>query len=248
MGYGFNSYFNKNLEPTSFTKNFPKGAKLGSALHEIFELLSFSSYTKEQLNYISRYSFANQGIEYLDEWDEYITSLVDNTLNAKLCVIHGGKLTNDIFNLSSLNSGDKKTEIEFNMNLKNEKLRNYCNGFIDLIFKNGEYYSILDWKSDTLSDDFISYNNFLDLKAHVDEAYSIQRTLYAYCLIKWLKQVYKNVSNEEIFKLHFGGVYYVFLRGTNKGSGNGIYAHTWDSYASLEKAFNDIISKKINEE
>ena len=44
----------------------------------------------------------------------------------------------------------------------------------------------------------------------------------------------------EIFNNHFGGIYYAYVRGCGVGTGNGIYAHTWESYTALENAFNRI--------
>ena len=125
------------------------------------------------------------------------------------------------------------------------KLKNYCNGFVDLIFKNGDYYSILDWKSDRLNDEFVSYATVDCLKKHVDECYSIQRVLYSYCLIKWLKLSMPEKSYQNIFEEHFGGVYYVFLRGCNKDTSNGVYAQTWASWQDLEDSFNEIVKYKV---
>jgi exodeoxyribonuclease V beta subunit len=73
----------------------------------------------------------------------------------------------------------------------------------------------------------------------VDEEYSVQRVLYSYCLIQWLKQFY-NESESDIFKNHFGGIYYAFLRGTEGGTGKGIYAQTWKDYATLEAAYKNV--------
>ena len=105
---------------------------------------------------------------------------------------------------------------------------------------NGEsVFSILDWKTDFLIDekDYASYDA---LKKQTGENYAIQRVLYSYCLIKWLKQFY-DMSEEEIFNKHFGGIYYVFVRGCKAKTGNGIYAHTWDNWERLNRAFDDII-------
>ena len=125
------------------------------------------------------------------------------------------------------------------------KLKNYCNGFVDLIFKNGDYYSIVDWKSDRLNEDFVSYSDPVNLKQHVDECYSIQRVLYSYCLINWLKQSMPNKSHEQIFNEHFGGVYYIFLRGCNENTSNGVYAQTWNSWDDLEQSFKEIVKYKV---
>jgi len=140
---------------------------------------------------------------------------------------------------------DVKKELEFNFNLNNERLKNFFNGFIDLLFKHNGCYSILDWKSDKLNDDFISYCDNKEMKKHVDDTYSIQRVLYSYCLIKWLKCYYSDLSEEEIFNSYFGGIYYVFLRGCKKETGNGIYSQTWDSFDDLNNEFQNIMNHRI---
>ena len=115
-----------------------------------------------------------------------------------------------------------------------------------MVFVRDGLYSILDWKTDTKSNDGkqIDYSSFECLKERVDEAYSIQRVLYSYCLIKWLKQWYGD-DEEKIFKEHFGGIYYVFVRGCVIGKTNGIYAQTWNSWHDLKAAFDMIKKKKM---
>ena len=83
------------------------------------------------------------------------------------------------------------------------------------------------------------------LKEKVDNDYSIQRVLYSYCLIQWLKQFYgkgtpENLSEPEIFEQHFGGIYYAFIRGTEGGTPKGIYAQTWKSFDDLKSAYKKI--------
>ena len=63
--------------------------------------------------------------------------------------------------------------------------------------------------------------------------------------MKFLKGFYKNETEAEIFENHFGGIYYVFIRGCNKDTGNGIYCQTWKSFGDLEKSFNEIIKIKV---
>ena len=53
-----------------------------------------------------------------------------------------------------------------------------------------------------------------------------------------------NITEEEAFNKHFGGIYYVFVRGCNKDTSNGIYAQTWQSWDVLEKAFLEICKIK----
>lgn len=117
-----------------------------------------------------------------------------------------------------------------------------CKGFIDLMFvrkgDDGEdYYSILDWKSDVMDD--ADYSDKDALSQKIEEEYSIQRVLYSYLLIKWLKQFYGE-DEPQIFEKHFGGIYYALARGTNAGTCNGIYCQTWKSYSDLEKSYRNV--------
>lgn len=217
----------------------PKGSTIGTALHEIFERIDFTNY-KHDLDEIIKDRLIANRIKVTDKKIlAYIGKMMDNVLNASLPELDGST-----FKLSEISMDNRKAEIEFNFNLKKEYFKNYCNGFIDLLFRRGNKYYILDWKSDTLNDEFLSYSDLDELKKHTDKLYSIQRVLYSYCLIKWLEPLL-NKNEEEIFKNYFGGIYYVYIRGCNMNTGNGIYAQKWNSYKELEDAFNMIIKKKI---
>ena len=115
---------------------------------------------------------------------------------------------------------------------------------MDLLFvrrdaDGNDYFSILDWKSDVLED--TSYASKEAIAEKVNKEYSVQRILYSYCLIKWLKQFYTELSEKEIFEKHFGGIYYVFVRGCQAESCNGIYAQTWKSFEALEASYKNIL-------
>ncbi|OWV23202.1 exodeoxyribonuclease V [Fibrobacter sp. UWB2] len=216
-----------------------------------------------------------------DAWIDIATRYTWNTLNARLPEIAGnsvqyteqdsaGNAKQDApqtFALIDIPLSDHKPEVQFNQNATDENdekctsdekraesdiLKRFCKGFIDLLFvrtiNSQKYYSILDWKSDMLEN-----NNYTPeaLKEKVDNDYSIQRVLYSYCLIQWLKQFYgegtaENLSEDDIFKKHFGGIYYAFIRGTEGGTPKGIYAQTWNSYTELANAYQkvkDLMSK-----
>ena len=102
-------------------------------------------------------------------------------------------------------------------------------------------FSILDWKSDYLEE-----YSAKAIKEKVDKEYSVQRVLYSYCLIQWLKQFYgpgtqENLKDEQkIFEKHFGGIYYAFLRGTDGQTQRGIYAQTWENFKKLEDAYIEV--------
>ncbi len=222
---------------------YPKGSTMGTLIHEIFEHLNFKHYN-DALESLVVNTFNSYGIENKKENIEKTCEIVRNTMEANINFL-GENNTIKELKLSQIDESDKLTEAEFNFNLEQEKLRNYCNGFIDLLFRVNDKYAIIDWKSDNLNEGFDSYASKEGIKYQVDDRYSIQRVLYAYCLINWLSSKYLNLSKSEIFDKYFGGIYYVFVKGTVANSGNGIYGQTWESYQRLEDEYNNIISKRV---
>ncbi len=256
--------------------SFPKGSKLGIAIHEVFEKADFSvKQDDEGLSRLITACFEKQTLRIPegdpDGWLAYTSGILCKTLNAKLPEICGGVQTGNYFKLSEIADKDKISEAEFNMNAgiteaigitetsniteasaASALLKNYWNGFIDLVFKrevNGkDVYSVLDWKSNTFEPKQYSDGNYL--KSITDEKYSIQRVLYSYSLIKWLasfyKEEYENDTEARVFENHFGGIYYAYVRGCQADTCSGIYARTWTSWQELENAFKKIMGA-VNE-
>ncbi|MCR5724169.1 MAG: UvrD-helicase domain-containing protein [Treponema sp.] len=239
-------------------KRYPKGKFIGIAVHGVFEHTDFAgtgnstleeALTDQKLldcieENFRRESISQKGLALPT------AQAVWHTLNAELPEIRGNAATGASFTLSSIPETDRKAEIEFDLNPVSGSLTNkFCKGFIDLLFvreQNGEkVYSIVDWKSDCLLPE--AYSDAKLLKEKVDKDYEIQRVLYSYSLITWLKQFYPADEYEAIFEKHFGGIYYVFFRGSHSGSGNGIYAQTWSSWSELKAAF-DRIQKTLMDE
>ena len=241
--------YNQDILPIELPSNYPSGAEIGSALHEIFEVIDYTKYQDDvkqenimALKEIIKDRLSSYGFKLDEDIINKTSDMVINVLSAKMPAI----ISDEYFSLNEINNMDKKAEGEFNFNLdENRMLSKYCNGFIDLMFRrNGRYY-ILDWKSDKLNETFTSYSDKKQLKKHVDDKYSIQRVLYSYCLIKWLKSFMPEISEEEIYDTYFGGVYYVFLRGCNSGYSNGVYAQRWSSWKELDMAFQKIKKEKV---
>lgn len=249
--------------------NYPRGSKVGNALHNTLEVLPFqefgekyqdvdAAFNSPELHNIVEEKFKAESLpieKNRDAWMKITMQYLWNTLNAKLPTIAGVKddkvvVEKGEFKLVDLPLNAHKPEVRFDLDADkkdeasadiDKNIRRFCKGFIDLMFVRTDglgnvRYCILDWKSDRLEDDVYSP---AALKKKVDEEYSVQRVLYSYCLIQWLKQFY-NESESDIFKNHFGGIYYAFLRGTEGGSGRGIYAQTWKDYATLEAAYKNV--------
>ncbi len=239
-------------DPIELSPNFIAGTGIGNVLHRVFELIDYAG-ANPDIDELIKACFAEEKIRIRDEserrsgedWVGDVKKMVENVTAAKLPIIKGGDACGGSFTLSEIGRADRKNEVEFNYNIPKEYGSHYMNGFVDLIFRRDEYYSILDWKSDKLSnDDFTSYSDGGMLKGHVDKLYSIQRVLYSYCLVKWLSEIY-NMSENEVFEKHFGGIYYVFLRGCNEGCGNGVYAQTWENFGSLKEAYEKIVKDRV---
>ncbi|MBO7130824.1 MAG: UvrD-helicase domain-containing protein [Fibrobacterales bacterium] len=237
---------------------YPKGARVGNALHKLFETTAFREFGQTYPDPDKAVKSAESGnlgvrideqfeLESLDvrshgaEWNPLTAGILWNTLHARLPVIAGGSFRDDAFCLAELPPEAHRPEVRFDLlaaRTENAELQGVCKGFIDLLFVREvdgvKRYSILDWKSDGLEDYAPA-----TVRKRVDDHYCVQRVLYSYCLIQWLKQFYGN-DEAEVFENRFGGVYYVFLRGTRGGTDSGVYAQTWKDYASLEKAFENV--------
>ena len=101
-----------------------------------------------------------------------------------------------------------------------KKLSGMMHGFIDLIFEfEGKYY-LSDYKSNHLGDSFQDYQ-FDALRDNVEQHYyDLQYLIYALALHRYLAQTLVDYD----VKQHFGGVYYLYLRGmttdpVHKGAG-----------------------------
>lgn len=256
------TYDDKNL--TQICQTYPKGNVLGEAIHQTLEETPFKrigamdeeAVTGDaELCTLIRKKFGGQHIK-IDEDDskhimEQSARIIWNTMNAEIPEIVGNKATGKSFCLKELEDDDHHAEVEFNMNPEivqnSNSMQDYFNGFMDLIFvrkiDGKDVYSVLDWKSNALSPE--EYADGMVLKEHTDQAYSIQRVLYSYCLIKWLRQFYEGKDEKWLFDNVFGGVYYAYIRGCRAGTGNGIYAQTWESWDKLNDAFKNIVAKKI---
>jgi len=114
-------------------------------------------------------------------------------------------------------------------------LEGLMTGFIDLIFElNGKYY-ILDWKSNHLGNKLEDYGPDQLEEAMKASNYNLQYLIYTVALKRWLES---RIPDFDYYK-HFGGVLYVFLRGTREGQETGIYKAIPDreDIEKLDRAF-----------
>lgn len=214
--------------------SFPKGAKPGSCLHEIFEQIDFTSAlehpTNQEQNLSEVVKHALDKFHISESWQGVTEQWVLDALHCPL--------DNNGLSLSQLAPSDCLVEMEFNLPLSslsapklNEVLvkhfgfshralefnhvKGLLKGFIDLIFcYQGKYY-ILDYKSNYLGNTPSDYESEQLEQAMSSHQYHLQYLIYTVALHRLLKQRVADYSIET----HLGGVYYTFLRGMPAGKG-----------------------------
>ena len=96
-------------------------------------------------------------------------------------------------------------------------LEGMMHGFIDLIFTHDDRYYVADYKSTWLGD---SVSHYLPQALNVNNQhhlYDLQYLIYCLALHRYLKNAIADYSPD----VHFGGVYYLYLRGMHPSNMNG---------------------------
>ena len=88
---------------------------------------------------------------------------------------------------------------------------------MDLLFRHQGRYYLLDWKSNWLPDN--NYEKEAIGKNMELHRYDGQYKVYGLALHNWLRNRMKEYDPQK----HFGGILYVYLRGTMPGSSSGIW-------------------------
>jgi exodeoxyribonuclease V beta subunit len=236
---------------------FPKGARAGTFLHDILEHLDFTApdYTELVSEKLAAYGFGQQA------WTETICAMVHNVLNTQLAP---GFIT-----LSCVENKMRLNELEFYFpihsisparlgqifkihgglglpadfperigSLNFSPCRGFMKGFMDMVFcHNGQYY-LVDWKSNFLGRTVLDYNQRALTQTMEAEVYILQYIIYTLALHEYLTLRLPGYSYDK----HFGGVFYIFLRGVNPEYGHqyGIY-HDKPELALIEALREELI-------
>ncbi len=222
------SLFSSSPEPTN-NNILPHGKETGLMLHEIFEHIEFSSIERSRSfedllaegsdtariidaaiydyypgNNASRDSLRMETARLI--WNALRVRLPD--INCRLCDI------------------DKKChEIEFyalhgeNVPHASQKRGGdeFMRGIIDMVVQHHDRYYIVDWKSNFIEEGYCHENIVENM---IKMGYNLQISIYAFGLITWLKTILPDYSHER----HFGGIFYLYLRGIDPHKpGSGIF-------------------------
>jgi len=240
------------LEPVAATPSisetsifdFPRGARAGRCLHQLFENLDFTAAKPERLTELSEQTLLEHGFD--TTWLPIIVAMLENALHAPLN-------TNGL-RLADVANGQRLNELEFYYPLANlstaglrqvlapylsrfgptattlrEELdalefaptRGYMKGFIDLVFEAGGQYYLIDYKSNWLGAQASDYQAEQLAEPMGREGYVLQYLIYTIALHRYLQLRLPDYD----YQRHFGGVYYLFLRGMNPAlPGCGVFA------------------------
>ncbi|MGB0894849.1 MAG: exodeoxyribonuclease V subunit beta [Parashewanella sp.] len=204
--------------------NFEKGANAGSFLHLVLELIDFTN-AKADLEKHLPDAMKQYGIE-----DIWLTPLMEWYLDLLGAPLRPAPQQWDGLSLYKLANQQKLVEMEFYLpiktlsaknlnqtlidfgygdNLDFDNLKGMLKGFIDLVFEHDGKYYIADYKSNHLGDDFDCYGTRAMSQTMLDHRYDLQFILYSLALHRYLQT---RITNYD-YDTHFGGCYYLFLRG-----------------------------------
>jgi exodeoxyribonuclease V beta subunit len=98
----------------------------------------------------------------------------------------------------------------------------YMNGYMDLVFRFAGRFYLIDWKSNLLGTNMDNYSREALKRVMADDYYFLQYHLYVLALDQYLKS---RLGAAYDYERHFGGVFYLFLRGIDpaRGGDYGIY-------------------------
>jgi exodeoxyribonuclease V beta subunit len=107
------------------------------------------------------------------------------------------------------------------------RLDGYLKGYIDLVFEHADRYYIVDWKSNHLGYVPADYGRPALAAAMAQHGYHLQSLLYCVALARYLARRVPGYRHDE----HFGGVFYLFVRGVRPewndadGTATGVHFH-----------------------
>ncbi|KPK28818.1 MAG: hypothetical protein AMJ61_00845 [Desulfobacterales bacterium SG8_35_2] len=227
--------------------SFPHGARPGTFLHEILEQADFNNGPPVTEQFIGE---KLRHFGYEASWYPVIAEMLNNLGNT---ILHKDSPELKLSNVSRANCLHE-LEFYFPLSLINKEslkrifvpkkphgftaatatlmsgqlewlslspVKGYMRGFIDLVFAFEEKFYIVDWKSNYLGSTIENYHHEKLADSILSNFYFLQYHIYCLALHNFLQTRLPDYRYES----HFGGVFYMFLRGVNqtRGPDYGIY-------------------------
>ncbi len=230
------------VSPVEPVFELPAGTHAGHLLHAVLEELDFPTAKGEILTNVVRDLLERYGgltsargyaVEMGRDWAPTVEDLVTNVLDTWLD-------PGETLRLRDIPAADRVAELEFHFPVQRldpqalrdtlaassdhagaadglgfEPMRGLMRGFIDLVFRREGRFFIVDYKSNRLGNRLQDYVRDGLREAIRQHRYDLQYLIYSLALHRFLRWRLPGYD----FERHFGGVYYLFLRGMRPDRG-----------------------------
>lgn len=211
--------------------NFPRGARPGIELHSLFENIDFqadeAAIAKEVQRTTARLGLAN------GQWQDVALNWVADVLSSPI--------DDSGFRLKDIAAADTIDEMEFHFPLTDQReliqtiqafgylprtesialpVNGIMTGLIDLLVRSQDKYYLVDYKSNHLGNHLTDYTPPSLQQAVTHHQYDLQYLIYTVALHRFLRARLPAYQ----YHTHFGGVRYLFLRGMDGNTQNGVFS------------------------
>jgi exodeoxyribonuclease V beta subunit len=221
---------------------FPRGARGGECLHAAFERADFTddaTWDDAIAHALRRHPVSLPGVS---------TPSLARMMSRMLADVVRTELPDGI-RLDRIKRERRLTELGFNLpargltphalnallrslgyrvdRLTFARLDGYLKGYIDLVFEHAGRYYVADWKSNHLGYAPADYHRPALADAMAEHGYHLQSLLYCVALARYLGRRVPGYRHDA----HFGGVFYLFVRGVRPewrsadGTATGVHFH-----------------------
>jgi exodeoxyribonuclease V beta subunit len=213
---------------------FPRGPRAGTFIHSLLERCDFSAIDQEGLQAFVQRQLQSHGFE--SHWGEALSGMLRDLLTTELdqnglqlCQISRADRLDEMeffYPLASLSRpGLQEVLAKFadyrssGEGLSFDSVEGLMRGFIDLVFQHQGRFYLADYKSNHLGNRPEEYHCEALEQAMQAHRYRLQYLIYTLALHRYLRQRLPDYD----YQRHFGGVYYLFVRGIRPGSRHGIF-------------------------
>lgn len=235
-------------------RDFPRTSHAGSCFHSIYEEMDFQAFEPRALVALTREKLALFGYDP-NEWSDTVVGALQRTLDTPLndakaalrlsSLPREKRLDEMAFMLSvrhtpgvtstsgfvaqelatvfrahahsepALRYADALAQLDF------PALRGFLKGYIDLVFEHESRFFVVDYKSNYLGPRFADFRPAQLSQAMAHGHYHLQYHLYVLAVHRYLAHRMPDYD----YDLHFGGVYYLFIKGMSPelGPASGVF-------------------------
>ncbi len=220
---------------------FPRGARTGTCLHQIFEEIDFAP-TKDKARQatvkrvLEAHGFASNWVDVIDTMlEKVLRTPLDGAGSLCLSQIKRSRRVDEMAFyfpllelratdlrrlLSKHNFGGSNVTPEGIAQIDFKPVSGFMHGYIDLVFETDGRFFLADYKSNHLGNHFEDYRPEVLEAVMVRQQYTLQYLVYTLAVHRFLGQRVVGYDYDR----HFGGVYYLFLRGMDPArAGNGVF-------------------------